>query len=389
VIQAASAGSLSNEATYRANASFPSVNLGLTAVRGSSTAPTLNSETGDIFLDVGDTIDTSGQRRFGSAGAKATWSAALAQLEETKLTLAQQIRDGYWTLALAREQLRLANETLDEVKHVNQLTRTQQEVGAAPQIDVLRSDIDVANADQALLTAEASERTALAAFNTLLNQPPMAPVNLGVLVDTRTATGVTAAAPPTLESLTSRALERRPLIQAAREQIRAMSYAVKQANASRLPDVSLDYERSVQDPSQAAVLGVHLPLLDLGVIRQTIKSAEESRRQAEFQRRSSEEQVRQQVAQAFSDYVQAQAAAQRYAAQIVAPSETLLGKAQIGYQEGATGILPVLDAESTLRNARNGYVSALLALFKAQDELQAATGDSVVQVSIATTPPAG
>ena len=137
------------------------------------------------------------------------------------------------------------------------------------------------------------------------------------------------------------------------------------------------------------MLGVHLPLLDLGVIRQTIKSAEESRRQAEFQRRSSEEQVRQQVAQAFSDYVQAQAAAQRYAAQIVAPSETLLGKAQIGYQEGATGILPVLDAESTLRNARNGYVSALLALFKAQDELQAATGDSVVQVSIATTPPAG
>ena len=48
--------------------------------------------------------------------------------------------------------------------------------------------------------------------------------------------------------------------------------------------------------------------------------------------------------------------------------------AQLGYQQGATGILPVIDAESTIRNARVGYINSLLAVYKAQDEILAATG---------------
>ena len=61
-------------------------------------------------------------------------------------------------------------------------------------------------------------------------------------------------------------------------------------------------------------------------------------------------------------------------ADILAPSATLLNMAQIGYKQGATGILPVIDAETTLRNARIGYINSLLAVYKARAEIQAATG---------------
>jgi len=48
-----------------------------------------------------------------------------------------------------------------DVQRVNQLTRQQLEAGASPRVDVLRSSIYLANALQALITAQGAERTGL------------------------------------------------------------------------------------------------------------------------------------------------------------------------------------------------------------------------------------
>jgi outer membrane protein TolC len=114
--------------------------------------------------------------------------------------------------------------------------------------------------------------------------------------------------------------------------------------------------------------------LDFGGIGQTIKAAREQRKQAEAQRLQTQQQVTQQVSQAYSDLQIAVAAAASYKAEILTPSVTLLEMAKLGYQQGATGILPVIDAESTIRNARVGYINSLLAIYRAQDELLSATG---------------
>jgi outer membrane protein TolC len=95
--------------------------------------------------------------------------------------------------------------------------------------------------------------------------------------------------------------------------------------------------------------------------------------------------VTQQVAQAYTDLTQAQVLAASYQTDILVPSGTLLTAARAGYQQGGTGLLPVLDAESTLRNARTGYVSSLLALYKAQDELQTAAGEAPTAIAAAPT----
>src|SRR5438445_2416162 len=63
-VSAGLAGTAAAERNYRSLAAFPPVNLALTHVRGSSSAPTLNGTTTDTFADFGDTLDTSGQRRF-------------------------------------------------------------------------------------------------------------------------------------------------------------------------------------------------------------------------------------------------------------------------------------------------------------------------------------
>lgn len=392
-ITAAAAGVASAQATYRSQAAFPPVTLGVTNVTGTSAAPTLNGTTSDTFFDLGGTLDVSGQRRLQAAGSRATFGAANFQLQETRLTLAQQIRDAYWSLAAAQAQTQYAAESLRDVQRINELTRLQLDAGAAPRVDALRSSIDLANAQQAYLTAQGSERAALAALNVLLARAPTAPLVLAANLATPTTTATIGTAPasgpspavtavpavtlpplPDLPELTRSALAHRPAVQAAAQQVRAAEYGVKGARAARLPDLTVDYERSLRDPIATVVLGARLPVLDFGSIRQSVRAAEQSRRQAVAQQQQAEQQVVQQVAQAHLDFTQAQQITASYRHDILEPSATLLAMAQLGYQQGGTGILPVLDAESTLRNARTGYINSLLALYKARDEVEAATG---------------
>jgi len=368
------AGVAAAEANYRSIAAFPPIQLGITRAQGTSTAPTLTGADNDTFFDVGEVIDTSGQRRFQAAGARAQSGATRYQLEESNLSLVQQIRDAYWSLAAAQALTQYSLESLQEAQRVNTLVRSQEAAGAAPKVDVIRSNIDVANAQQAYITQQGAERSALAAFDLLLVLPPTAPVKLAGTIEV----GATGKAPttnlPDLAALTKTALANRPLVKSATELVRAAEYTVKQTRASRYPDLSVDYQRSLQQTSDTVLLSVSFPLLDFGSQHYSVKSAEESRKQVSAQKLQAEQQVIQQVTQAYQDRMQAQTLLTSYLTDILNPSVTLRDTAQLGYKQGATGILPLIDAETTLRAARTGYVNSLLAVLKAQDELDAALG---------------
>jgi cobalt-zinc-cadmium efflux system outer membrane protein len=375
-IAAGIAGVASADANYRSVAALNTIDFGATRVQGTSTAPSLTGENSDTILDVGTTFDTSGQRRFQAAGARAQLGVTRYQFDETKLTLVQQIRDAYWSLVAARAQTRIAQEIFEQAQRVNALTRSQQAAGAAPQVDVVRSSIDVANAQQSLVSTQGAEIAALSALNVLLGRGPMEPIALADSISETPTSKLPLPDLPNLEDLTRSALTKRALVKSAQEAVRVAEYTLKQTRASRLPDLAVDYERSVQQPQpvDSLVLTVRFPLLDLGSIRHSERSATEARKQAEAELRQAEQQVAQQVAQGQTDYLQARKLATSYFTDILTPSLQLVTMAELGYKQGATGILPVIDAQNTLRNARNGYVSAILALYKARHEVDAALG---------------
>ncbi len=367
------AGVLSALANYRSLATLNPITLGANHVQGTSTAPTLNGTNNDTFLDLGETVDLSGQRRYQAAAAHATYKSTYYQFQETLLTLEQQIRDAYWTLAAAQAQTRISETSLKEAQRVYDLTVKQQQAGAAPNGDVVRSSIDVANAKQALISAQGAERTALYAFNNLIAKTPTTPEVLAddLSSESESTPEIQLQA---LKELDQQAQINRPLLKSAVEQSRAAGYPVLQAEASRWPDFTVDFQRSTTQEINTLVFGVSFPLIDFGSVSQSIRSAKESRKQADAQQEQTRQQVAQQVAQAHADLEIAIQSAAGYKREILDPSVTLLGMARLGYEQGATGILPVIDAESTIRNARVGYVNALLAVYKAQDELLAATG---------------
>ncbi|MHB8637510.1 MAG: TolC family protein [Fimbriimonadaceae bacterium] len=372
-VPAGKAGVEAAYANYRSLGALPPITLGATRVQGTSTAPTLNGTNTDTFLGLGETLDVSGQRRYQAAGANAQFRATKYTFQETLLTLEQQIRDAYWALAAAQAQSKIAEVSLKEAQRVYDLTVKQQRAGASPRGDVIRSSIDVANAKQTLLTAHGAERSALIAFNSLLARRQATPATL--TVDMAGDEPLPTPQLPTLKELQKRARGKRPILKSAAEQTRAAVYGVRQAEAARFPDLGINYQRSVQTSIDTLIFTANIPLFDFGSINQSIKAARETRKQTAALEAQTRQQVAAQVAQAHSDLELALEAAADYKKEILDPSVTLLGMAQLGYQQGATGILPVIDAESTIRNARVGYINSLAAVYKAQDEILAATGD--------------
>ncbi len=326
----------------------------------------------DTFLDLGETIDFSGQRRFQAAAANASFRSARYTFQESLLSLEQQIRDAYWTLASAEAQIKIAEASFAEAKRVYELTVVQLSAGAAPRGDVIRSSIDVANAKQAQITARSAERGATFTLNSLLGRRPNSPIDL--TVDLSKDSYVPMSNPPAVAELTTQALKKRPLLMAAAEQTRSAAYATKQAQAAHFPDLAIDFLHSVHIKSDTVTLTASFPLFDFGSVSQSIRAARATERQDRALELQARHQVEQQVAQAHDDLVLALQAASEYKRDILDPSNDLLELAQLGYKQGATGILPVIDAEATIRNARVGYINSVLAVHKAQDELFAATG---------------
>lgn len=361
-------------ATYQSIGILPNFVFGVSQVQGSSSAPSLTGDTRDTIVSLSTTVDLSGQRRYQAAGSHATYKASGYQFHETLLSLEQQIRDAYWTLAASRATTTLTRKSLEETQKVYDLTVVQEQAGTSPKGDVLRASIDVANAKQALLVAEGNEETALIAFNTLLAKSPK---EVAVLTEDILNEGSLPKGPlaPT-EELVRMATGKRPAIKASVESVKAANFGVRQAESTRLPDLNVQYERSTVQQVDALSFTLSLPLFDFGSIRESVRAAKENRKQVEAQKRSTESQVAQQVSQARSDLDIALKSAKSYRTEILEPSAKLFEMANLGYQNGATGILPVIDASSTLRNARVGYIGTLLAIHKAEDELNASIGNS-------------
>ena len=371
-VTAAKAGVASAYANYLSLGTLNPITLGGSHVQGSSSAPTLTGTTNDTAIDLAITFDISGQKRYQAAGANATYKSTNYTFQETLLTLQQQIRDAYWSLAAAQAQTKIADISLREAQRVYDLTVSQEKAGAAPRGDVVRSSIDVANSKQTLLAARTAERTALYAFNVLLARKPSTEAVL--LDDLATTTAIPIQNLPSLTELTAQAMKSRPLLKSSYELVRAAGYSIRQNEASRFPDFTVDYQRSVETTYNTVIFSVSLPLLEFGSISHATQAARQAKKQAEATENLTRLQVEQQVAQARSDLELSVQAASDYKKEILEPSMTLLEMAQLAYKQGASGILPVIDAESTIRNARVGYINSLLAVYKAEDEVLAATG---------------
>ena len=166
--------------------------------------------------------------------AKIQKDQAKAQVNKAELDLILNIQQNFLTLLQARENLKSARDSLVRLESLLKVARAFYEVGLKPKLDVLQAQVDVATAEQELLSAELAEETQRARLHSLLNLG----VNEGV-----DYVGVLEYHPFSMKFDECLALagKHRPDLQIAERSVEVAGMDAKLVAADLYPSVSADF----------------------------------------------------------------------------------------------------------------------------------------------------
>ena len=146
------------------------------------------------------------------------------------------IEHGYWTLAARKQELEVANKSLETARVLLGQTKAQYDVGVKSGVDVVEAEVGVANRELGQITAENLYRRAQDELIDRVYGPRLTPTSgLEIEPTDHPESYVTFSLDPELS--TQRALERRPELTIARQQVEQSEILVKFAKNERLPQL--------------------------------------------------------------------------------------------------------------------------------------------------------
>jgi cobalt-zinc-cadmium efflux system outer membrane protein len=365
-VQSATSGVRSARARVNPNAFIAP---GITSISG----------TGEEFL-IQQPLEINGTRnaRIGVAQAqlRTTHAQAVLSLRDVVFTA----KSTYYELARAQEQVTVAREALEVAQEFDRIARRQVEEGARPGIDLSQTSLEVSRAQRQVTLANGQVTTALAALNTVLGRSPESA--LGSLTPLAALAG-SSSPRSTQEPLLDQALQSRTEIQAEKAAGEQFRQEARLARAEGRPDLVPQFRvgyftRGLQPTSSGNGAGIGLaitlPLLDYGSRKNRIQQAEQAARAQDSRVVAAQNEVRQQVIQALARQHAAEEVVRTYQSGALGQARRLLEGSRVGFREGRTSVVALLEAQRSFRAIQNEYVNALADAAIARAEVEQATG---------------
>jgi outer membrane protein len=299
------------------------------------------------------------------AGRETLRNSEQTQLLDAAIQYMNVLRDTA-ILDLQRRNVEVLQEQLKQ-------TRDRFNVGEVTRTDVAQSESRVAASQSQVLAAEANLKASQAAYRRVVGVDPL---NL------RPGMPVDRLSPSTLEASIDSGRSRHPLVTSAQYTVDTAQYAVKAAEGTLYPTVTL--ESAVQkrwdlapgsfDQLQGTVLGrVAVPIYQGGSEYSIIRQAKETLGQRRIELDVQRDLVRASVVQAWSSLQATKAQIIAAQAQVTA-TEVALNGVREEARVGQRTTLDVLNAQQELVNARVSLVTAQRDRVVASYTLLAAVG---------------
>lgn len=337
----------------------------------------------DYNLRVTQPVYTSGKVGTALKIASLEAEGVTVDVARAEQELRLRVVRAFYDLLLSDRLLVVARQTVEQREQHLEMARRRYEAGVATEVDVLRSQVSLANAQPELLRAENEVRRARAVLNNLLVRPTDFPTEaVGDLTFVETA-------PPEFEEAARHAADRRPELQRLRLNERSTEQQHKLANAeNRLRvDFSGQYGFSARLPENLVnhnfkswmfSVNLKLPLFDGGRRSGLVQQAVSLERRARLARVEAENNVRLEVQTALDELRRAEKTVD--AARLnVREAERVLEMMQNNYQYGAATTLDVTDAQTSLALARTNLLRGLYDHTLARAQLRYAMGFDPVE----------
>jgi outer membrane protein TolC len=291
--------------------------------------------------------------------AKLTLDSSKWGVAQARQQLKYDATDAYFKFMAARDNVKLSLESVERLERYLRDVKLQFEVGVVAKVDVLRSEVELANARQTLIEAQNTYDLTMANLNNIIGLPLTTVLNVrGDLAYEKYDRELAACI--------DTALRQRPEISQYTDAAQIAREGVTIAKAGYLPTVSAVYNAGWYNDkfpggnnyNWSAYLVTSWNLFDSGLTAGKVKQAVEGYKKAQEQLKQTVDSVQLDVQ---STYLSLKAAGQS-----IATSSAAVGLAEedykikvIRYQAGVGTNLDVIDAQVSLTTAKNNYLNAM------------------------------
>jgi len=314
-----------------------------------------------------------------TSGPSRAEAAARARADIAARGLAATVVQNYYSLLAARRKYANAQQSLKEAREFLDITRKLEAGGEAAHSDAVKAEIQLAQRERDAQDAQlAIERTRIG-FGVML----FTDYTQQFSVEDNLAT---APVLPVRTQVQEMAGRNNPDIRAAQATVTQQEFELKSARAAYFPTLSFDYFYGI-DANQYAIwdrehlrnLGssaqgtLTIPIWNWGATRSKVRQSELRVQQARLDLSLAQRQL---LANLDTFYLEAQAAnvqleSLRHSADLAAESLRLT---LLRYEAGEVTVLEVVDAQSTLAQARNAYDDGLVRYRVGLAQVQTLTG---------------
>jgi outer membrane protein TolC len=319
-------------------------------------------------------------------GKRADYRAALAAEAVARARADVAIRglygtvaQNYYALAVAGRKIANAEQALQEAQNFVRITQDLERGGEAAHSDVIKAQIQLEQRQRDLQDARLAADKARVGFAILLF--PDFRQDFAVDDDLETPLPL-----PDFSEVQQLAGRNNPDVRAAQAAVQQQSYAITSARAALLPSLSFDYffginanqfavynREHLNNLGSVAQAQLNIPVWTWGAARSRIRVAELQLQQARNDLSFTQRQL---LSEIQSFYMEAQVAASQVESlrRSMQQSAESLRLTLLRYQAGEATALEVVDAQTTLTQARNAFDDGLVRYRLAITNLQTLTG---------------
>lgn len=332
--------------------------------------PAVRESVTEFNLTVGQPIEWPSKRAARQRATEAGVASASAGLAETRLNLVADVKLAFYDLLLAQRDLTLAQQNLATIEDVHRAVTTRVRLGESPQFEAIRSEVEVLKAKQSLTRAANRMRVGRVLLDTL---------TAGSLGPSYAIDGQLHRVGPSfgIEILTERALAEHPTMLRLSKSVEQADHSLEFERQARVPNITIGGSYWREIGREAFTGGVSFPTPVWDRRQGEIISALGSKRKGEAEFLRARNELIRNISQHFQDAKTTADLIEVYEKGLLRQADEALRVAKFSFQQGASSLIEVLDAQRVQRQILLDYAQAQFDLSTSLTLLERAVGGAL------------
>ena len=328
-------------------------------------------------LSISIPLYTGGRLENAVDAAEIALESSRLGVDDTRQQLRMDTTNSYYSILQAQNQVTIYEQTVESLEEHLKNVKAQYHVGTVAKSDVLRSEVELADAQQSLIKAENARDLSVSNFNNVVGLPLDTDVRVTEELGYEKYDLI-------LDECIAYALENRADGKQAQLAIDAAEEYKAIAKSGYRPTISATASNGWDDEDFPGVeneswqIGAKMSwnLIDSGVTKAQVRQAEADILSAKEQARQKQDAIQLEVRTAYLDVREAEK--RIHTSQVsVEKAEEDLKIARVRYRAGVGTNLDVMDAQVALTTAKTNYVQSLYDYNTSKASLDRAMGLSV------------